>query len=247
MTSAGRSVVRHLKSPGSQIRCSQGRHGSPVTSSASAGIAGLRHGADRAGSVGPYRPTIGVVVVAAICKGPVSPPMNSRLRDMRERSSDRLNSPNSMIRLPCSPSDCLAAAAMRRAASWSDGPELMMIRRRSDSEASVARTSVNAGSGQRRNGIAGADVRQNQFVLARDTRSGEAAIDCRVRVRIRRHLDGIALCGRAHLQASRRSLRAGPTDSPPNGGLATPWRAGPGASTSTRVPLFRSRCAAARH
>ena len=34
-----------------------------------------RHGAERAGSVGPYRPTIGTEVVAATCSGPLSPPM----------------------------------------------------------------------------------------------------------------------------------------------------------------------------
>jgi len=35
----------------------------------------LRQGADRSGSVGPYKPTIGTRVVAAMCSGPLSPPM----------------------------------------------------------------------------------------------------------------------------------------------------------------------------
>ncbi len=72
---------------------------------------------------------------------------------MSARSSARLNSPNSSTRPRSSPSACRAAAAIRRAASRSDGPELRMIRRRSDPRASPAMSVANDGSGHRRNGF----------------------------------------------------------------------------------------------
>ena len=53
MTAAGAIVVRQRKSPGSQVRCSHGRQGSPAIAFDSGGLDGSRHGADRAGNVGP--------------------------------------------------------------------------------------------------------------------------------------------------------------------------------------------------
>ena len=75
-------------------------------------------------------PTTGVSVAAAMCSGPVSPPTNSRLRPINALSSCRSNSPRSTIRSAAAPSRPRASAAIRDAASRSDGPELNTSRRR---------------------------------------------------------------------------------------------------------------------
>ena len=74
-TCAGGMDVRQRKSPGTHTRWSHGRHGSSPASTDSVTHPSSRHGAERAGSVGPYNPTIGTRVVAATCSGPLSPPM----------------------------------------------------------------------------------------------------------------------------------------------------------------------------
>ena len=71
----GEIIVRQRKSPGTQWRWWQGRQGSGPASTPIAPIAGSRQGSDRSGSVGPNSATIGVRVVAAMCSGPLSPPM----------------------------------------------------------------------------------------------------------------------------------------------------------------------------
>ena len=91
----------------------------------------LRHGADRSGSVGPYSPTIGTRVVAAICSGPLSPPMKSAARSSRARSSASENSPHveharsgiDIQRRAC------AAARPRPRPPLPKAPELTMMRR----------------------------------------------------------------------------------------------------------------------
>jgi len=92
-------------------------------------------------------------VVAAICSGPESPPMNSRLRTISARSSARSNSPISRTRSAAGPNDCRAAAPIRAAASRSDGPELNTIRLAAEPAVSPQISVVNAASGQRLNGF----------------------------------------------------------------------------------------------
>ena len=69
-----------------------------------------RHGADRAASVGPNRPTMGTSDVEATCSGPLSPPMNKAARSIKARSSaSDMPSPSTM-RPPARP----AARSRRR-------------------------------------------------------------------------------------------------------------------------------------
>ena len=71
----GEIIVRQRKSPGTHSRWWHGRHGSAPASTAMAPIERSRQGIDRSGNVGPNSATTGVRVVAAICIGPLSPPM----------------------------------------------------------------------------------------------------------------------------------------------------------------------------
>ena len=52
---------------------------------AMARTAGLRHGIERSGNVGPKSATIGVWVVEAMCNGPLFPPTDLGLLEMPDR------------------------------------------------------------------------------------------------------------------------------------------------------------------
>jgi hypothetical protein len=58
--------VRQRKSPGTHVRWWHGRQGSAPASIDTVPIPGGRHGADRSGKVGPYKPTIGTSEVEAM-------------------------------------------------------------------------------------------------------------------------------------------------------------------------------------
>ena len=122
--------VRHRKSPGAHTRCRHGRHGSGPASTDSAAQRGSRQGIDRSASVGPNSATMGVRVVAAMCSGPLSPPMYIEARPTRACSSARSNSPTSGTAGASGPRSILAASAMARAAFASDGPDVRTIRLR---------------------------------------------------------------------------------------------------------------------
>ena len=89
----------------------------------------VRHGADRAGSVGPYRPTIGTSVVPATWSGPLSPPMNSAARRSapaaRRDRNLAVDHPVASVRR----ARPRRAADHAPAASCSDGPDVTTTRR----------------------------------------------------------------------------------------------------------------------
>lgn len=151
-TTASTSIrVRHRKSPGWHTRWSHGRHGRPSTSTDSVTSAGSRHGAERAASVGPYSPTIGVRVVDATCKGPLSPPMYRAARAIRHRNSSSDVSPHVRTASGRPANRVRAAATTACAASASDGPDVRMIRRSREDDESRTANSTNDANGQRRN------------------------------------------------------------------------------------------------
>ena len=70
-------------------------------------------------------PTTGVLVVEAMCRGPLSPPMKRALRSINARNSTRSTSPNSSTWSPRpGPNSRRAARPIRSAAARSEGPEL---------------------------------------------------------------------------------------------------------------------------
>ena len=136
------------------------RQGSGVDRRASAAAA-LRHGADRSGSVGPYSPTIGHVrrrgdvqrpAVAADEKRGTVDERAQAPRARTRRSRARRRGVRSERRPGARRGPRRAAAALRRPRAEDDAPHRGSARQRSSS----ARR--NESSGQRRNGIAGADV-----------------------------------------------------------------------------------------
>ena len=125
--------------------------------------------------------------------GPVSPPTNSRLLPISALSSCRSNSPRSTMRPAAAPSRPRASAAMRDAASRSDGPELNTSRRRGFPAASAAAVSAKNASGHRLNGLPALTCRtassSSGVTPARASRSairasaaGSSAISTRSRV-----------------------------------------------------------------
>ena len=205
------------------------------------GIEAGRHGAERAASVGPYSPTTGVSVAAAMCSGPVSPPTKSRLRPISALSSSRSNSPRSMIRCASAPSRARVAAAIREAASRSDGPELSTSRR--------CRIPRRQGGGRVHEElfrpaperVPCAHVHHHQFVVLCHAGLAAASPPC-----ARRPADPARCrCDPAPGPARRPAIpewpRAGPTGSAPNAAAAAHARVGRCACTSSGDPGCRTR------
>ena len=150
-----------------------------------------------------------------MCSGPVSPPTNSRLRSTSARSSGEIELAEIHDAIGAPARTSFAAAAIRPAASRSDGPELSTIRRSGEAAASPATRAVNAGSGHRRNGL--------PALTCATISSCSGAMP--------------AACSRAAMRASAASSRAISTASRP--GLRS--AAGPPLDRLQQVPLIDDR------
>ena len=136
---------------------------------------------------------------------------------------------------PRPPSACRAAAAIRLAASRSDGPELSTIRRRGDACASPATRAAKAGSGQRRNGLPALTCATISSCSGPMPAARRAAARCvPSRPRLAASPPDRAPVPARRVRPPRRSLPADPTGSRPNAvrrnvrGRATSSRVHPG-------------------